>query len=129
MLAPVGLENDYKKLMEEMKTVYNKISAEMPVEAQYAVPRAYFMRWYMKFNLRELYHITELRSTRQGHPAYRKVAQEMKLAVEKVHPALVEYAQVDMNDYALPRLESEKRIDQKLAQLDSAKAEKEGKQS
>jgi thymidylate synthase ThyX len=122
-LESVGIEGDYKKLMEGMKEVYRKISADMPIEAQYCVPRAYRMRWYMKFNLRELYHIAELRSSRQGHPAYRKVAQEMKTELAKVQPIFAEYMQVDMNDYALPRLESEKRIDQKLAQLDREKAE------
>jgi thymidylate synthase ThyX len=90
----------------------------MPIEAQYVVPRSYHMRWYMKMNLREVYHLAELRSTKQGHPDYRKIAQNMKRMIENVHPVLAEFMQVDMNDYALARLDSERRIDRKLAELD-----------
>jgi thymidylate synthase ThyX len=127
-LSDIGIEKDYKKLMEETAEVYKKIAAEMPLEAQYAVPRAYRLRWYMKLNLREVHHLTELRSTKQGHPDYRKVAQNMKREVEKVHPLLTQYMMVDMNDYALPRLDSEKRIDMKLAQLDKEKVDREKKE-
>ncbi|MGD0729327.1 MAG: FAD-dependent thymidylate synthase [Candidatus Micrarchaeaceae archaeon] len=124
-LADIGLDKQYGKLMESMVEVYKKIAEDMPVEAQYAVPRSYRMRWYMKLNMREVHHLTELRSTKQGHRDYRKVAQKMKTEIEKVHPLLTQYMQVDMNEYALPRLESEKRIDQKLAQLKEQESKKE----
>lgn len=121
-LVPLGLDKEYSRLMEEVATVYQEVAKEMPVEAQYLIPRAYHLRWYMKMNLREVYHLTELRSTKQGHPDYRKIAQRMKTLIEQVHPSLVEFMQVDMNDYTLARLDSEKRIDQKLAALDAKKA-------
>lgn len=117
-LAFVNLSKDYAALMDEIAEVHQRMEKEMPVEAQYIVPRSFRMLWYMKMNLREVYHITELRSTKQGHPDYRKVAQDMRNLVASVHPILAEYMQVDMNDYALARLESEKRIDRKLAELD-----------
>lgn len=116
-LALVNLDREYKELMKRAAEVHKQIAVEMPVEAQYAVPRSFYMRWYMKLNLREVYHFTELRSTKQGHIDYRKIAQSMKTQVEQAHPALVRYMQVDMNDYALPRLESEKKIDKKLDEL------------
>ncbi len=117
-LASVNLDKDYAELMERVAEVNKRIAADMPVEAQYVVPRSFNMRWYMKLNLREAYHFTELRSSMQGHILYRRMAQEMKALIEGVHPVLTEYMKVDMNDYALPRLESEKRIDRKLAELD-----------
>ncbi len=76
------------------------------------------MKWYIKMNLREAFHITELRSSKQGPPDYRKVAQQLRNIIFEKHPLLAEYMQVDMNDYALPRIESEKRIDRKLEELD-----------
>ncbi|MFI5412628.1 MAG: FAD-dependent thymidylate synthase [Candidatus Micrarchaeales archaeon] len=127
-LEYVNLDGEYRKLMDHIDKVYKQIAAEMPIEAQYIVPRSFHMMWYMKLNLREVYHLTELRSGKQGHPDYRKIAQNMKKEVEKVHPLLTEFMQVDMNEYALPRIESEKRIDQKLAALDKKIAEKENKQ-
>ena len=39
-------------------------------------------------NAREAMHVVELRSERQGHPSYRRIAQEMYRAIESVHPAV-----------------------------------------
>ncbi len=117
-LAEIGLESDYNEVMKKAKQAYGEISKDFPSEAQYVVPRGFRMRWYMKMNLREAHHLTELRSIKQGHPDYRKIAQQMRNLIAEKHPALVEYMMVDMNEYALPRIESEKRIDQKLAELD-----------
>ena len=117
-LMEMGLSEDFKNLMNEAKSLFSEMEPEMPYEAQYCVPRAFRMRWYMKLNLREIYHLTELRSSKQGHPDYRKLAQEMKRLVAEVHPSLTGNMFVDMNDYALPRLESEKRIDYKLSLLE-----------
>lgn len=117
-LMEMGLSEDFKNLLSEAKSLFSEMEPEMPYEAQYCVPRAFRMRWYMKLNLREIYHLTELRSSKQGHPDYRKLAQEMKRLVAEVHPSLTGNMFVDMNDYALPRLESEKRIDYKLSLLE-----------
>ncbi len=116
-LAAIGLDKEYFALMDEAKKVYSAIALEMPMEAQYAIPRSFRIRYYMKMNLREVYHLTELRSQKQGHPDYRKIAQQMKMLVDQAHPLLTQYMQVDMNEYALARLESEKRIDEKMAKL------------
>jgi thymidylate synthase ThyX len=125
-LEEIGLTNDYQAVMNKAKSAFEEISKDFPSEAQYIVPRGYRMRWYIKMNLREIYHLTELRSSKQGHPDYRKVAQNMRNAVAEKHPALAEYMQVDMNEYALPRMESEKRIDQKLAALDKQQEQRQG---
>ena len=70
----------------------------------------YNIRWYMKMNLRAVYWLTELRSGQQGHPNYRRIAQKMYSAAKNVHPLLMGYATyVDMNEYTLARLESEKK--------------------
>jgi thymidylate synthase ThyX len=117
-LAEIGIEKEYQEVMLKAKTAYEEISKDFPSEAQYTVPRGFRMRWYIKINLREVHHLTELRSSKQGHPDYRKMAQNMRNLVAEKNPALAEYMQVDMNEYALPRIESEKRIDRKLAELD-----------
>ena len=66
----------------------------MPSEAQYVVPFAYKIRWYMKMNLREAVHMCELRTMPQGHPDYRFICQEMWRKIQEVHPALAECGQV-----------------------------------
>ena len=85
------------------------------------VPLAFRLRWYFRVNLREIYHLCELRTTPQGHPDYRWVAQEMFRLVKEVHPRLASYARfVDMGPGdELERRKSERRIDEKLSALDS----------
>ena len=87
-------------------------------EAQYVVPLAYNIRWYMTFNAREAYHMLELRSAMQGHPDYRKVAQLMFKEIEKVHPQLASGMKfMDMKEYKLERLEAEKKLDKKMEEI------------
>ena len=114
-IAKAGFKNDFEACMKEASEAYMKISEEMPHEAQYVVPMAYKVRWHAKLNLREAFHLIELRSTPQGHPAYRKVAQEMFRKIQKAHPVLAEYMKfVDMNDYPLGRIKSEMKKEEKM---------------
>ena len=56
--------------------------------AQYLLPFASRSRFLFKMDFAELEYISRLRSGVKGHFAYRKIAWEMKLALEKVDPAL-----------------------------------------
>ena len=114
-IEEAGFEQQWNEVMQKSAEVYNQISLKFPQEAQYVVPFAYKIRWYNKINLRALGWMAELRSGRQGHPNYRRVAQEMFRRVQDVHPVLAKYSLkfVDMEDYNLARLEAEKRKEQK----------------
>ncbi|MBI2550664.1 FAD-dependent thymidylate synthase [Candidatus Woesearchaeota archaeon] len=116
-IVEAGFGEQFHRCMKKAASVYRKIAAEMPNEAQYVVPLAYHFRYLMQFNLREAYHLIELRSTPQGHPSYRHVVQEMFRQIKAVHPALVHYmkfANLDEFD-ALGRLKSELKKEEKLA--------------
>ncbi|MDO8628122.1 MAG: FAD-dependent thymidylate synthase, partial [Candidatus Diapherotrites archaeon] len=118
-MKEIGAEKVHKDLMQKADTVFNAIAKDFRKEAQYVVPFGYRIRWYFKMNLREVYHFTELRSVPQGHPNYRRIAQKVFLETQKVHPALAEYMKfVDLKEYALERLEAEKKQDKKLQELD-----------
>jgi thymidylate synthase ThyX len=54
-------------------------------------------------NLRELFHLIELRSGRGGHPSYRKIAQQVFGEVERVYPSIARHIRVNTNAYALTR--------------------------
>ncbi len=73
----------------------------------------------MQLNAREAMHLVELRSGTQGHPAYRRVAQQMHRAIAEVagHRALAEAMQfVDHGATDLERLESERRAERRRAE-------------
>jgi len=113
-LTDAGFEAEFKDAMMKADFAFKQIAEKYPIEAQYVVPFAYKIRWYFKLALREVMWLTELRSSEQGHPNYRRVAQKMYTEVKKVHPSLAEYIKfVDMNDYALGRLSAEIKKEKK----------------
>ncbi|MCX8197826.1 MAG: FAD-dependent thymidylate synthase [Candidatus Micrarchaeota archaeon] len=117
-LAGTGLDKLVQEAVAAADEAYSRICQEMPYEAQYVVPLGCRMRWYAKMNLREAYHFCELRSMRQGHPDYRKVAQQMHRLLSKAFPLLASGMKfVDYSEYDFERLEAEKKIDRKLSQL------------
>ena len=54
---------------------WEELEQTRPLEAQYAVPLGFRIRTLWTLNLRELFHVVELRSARQGHASYRRIAQ------------------------------------------------------
>ena len=113
-LERIGVAPQYRAALEQAAELVTDLQRDFPNEAQYAVPFAFRVRWRMKLNLREAYHLIELRSARQGHPAYRQIAQMMFQAISAVHPTLTAGMRfVDHHDYDLERLAAEQRIDQK----------------
>ncbi|MBK9943015.1 MAG: FAD-dependent thymidylate synthase [Kouleothrix sp.] len=114
-LAAYGLAPAYAQALERAAEAAQAIGADLPEQAQYMVPLAFRVRWRITINLRAAYHLAELRSSPQGHPAYRQVAQAIYTHIRAVHPALAEPMRfVDLSDYALERLDAERRLDARL---------------
>jgi thymidylate synthase ThyX len=90
--------------MEQAADAYNRIAEESPLEAPYVLPLAYRIRVLFSWNLHELYHFIQLCSAKQGHFSYRRIAQQVYAEIERIHPALACYIQVDQADYQLGRL-------------------------
>jgi thymidylate synthase ThyX len=101
----------YEQAMERAALLYDRLAREMPEEAQYVVPFGFRIRYNLRLNLREAYHLIELRSAPQGHPDYRHTVQAMFRAIQAVHPILVEPMKfVDLTpDVPLGRLRAEMR--------------------
>lgn len=115
-----GLGGQFEAALDRAQAAHRLLSGTLgEVAAQYAVPLAFRVRWYFRANLREVYHLCELRTAPQGHPDYRWIAQEMFRRVQEVHPRLAAYARfVDMSPGdELERRQSERRLDVKLAKL------------
>ncbi len=109
------MEKEYCAALDRAKKVYDKIAAELPEEAQYAVPMAYNVHWYFHVNLRSLQWLCELRSSPAGHPTYRYIAQELAKQVIAVFPQFERFFKfVDYEGYELGRLGQEIRIVEKM---------------
>lgn len=125
-ISELGLGPRFEAVVEAAAEAHRRLQADLgPALAQYVVPLAFHVRWYFRANLREVYHLCELRTTPQGHPDYRWVAQEMFRRVSEVHPQLARYARfVDLGPGdELERRQSERRIDDKLDALNPKKSE------
>jgi hypothetical protein len=76
------------------------------------------MRYVIQMNAREAMHLCELRSSPQGHPSYRRIAQSMHRLIEQRagHRAIAAAMRyVDHGDYALERLDAERAAEARRA--------------
>ena len=88
------------------------MAAGLDDAAPYAVAMAYRVRFFMHMNAREAMHLIELRTTPQGHPAYRRVCQQMHrlIAEQAGHRAIADAMTfVDHSTGEEGRLEAERR--------------------
>ncbi len=111
-VASAGLGERYDSRMRELAALYRALEPRYPAQAPYAVSMAHRMRFAITLNARELMHLVELRSTPQGHPTYRTVAQQMhRLVAEQAgHRGLAEAMRfVVHDDVDLGRLVAEQR--------------------
>ncbi|MCL1595740.1 MAG: FAD-dependent thymidylate synthase [Actinomycetia bacterium] len=117
----IGAESAWRTAMDRMAVLHDELAVSAtPNVAQYVVPFAYRVRFYMNFNAREAFHMLELRTQRGGHPDYRAVCQEMHRQIRDVagHRRIADAMTfIDPNDYALGRLETERRAAGKRAAL------------
>jgi thymidylate synthase ThyX len=105
----------FDEAMERSAALHDALLDGFEDQAPYAVALAYRIRFNMQFNAREAMHLLELRTTPQGHPAYRSVAQEMHILIaEKAgHRAIAEMMRhVDHSaEPGLERLDGERRAE------------------
>jgi thymidylate synthase ThyX len=116
-ISEAGALGDWNRVMERSAALYDSIiDAGLSAAAPYAVSMAYRVRFYMDMNAREAMHVLELRSAPQGHPAYRRVCQQMHtlIAERAGHRAIADAMQfVDHSEVELERLSSERMLERK----------------
>ena len=104
-LEDAGVADSYREGLERSSAEYERIAAAgRPELAPYALCLGYRIRYVLDMNAREAMHLIELRSGREGHPAYRAVAHALHAEIAAVHPAVA--AAMDFVDRDTePRLE------------------------
>lgn len=84
--------DEYCETMEATRALYNDWlfyhGDVSPLYLQYMVPMGFKMRWFWEVNLRELFHILELRSAPEGHPTYRRICKRIHELLAERYPFL-----------------------------------------
>ncbi|MBO0893769.1 MAG: FAD-dependent thymidylate synthase [Acidimicrobiales bacterium] len=111
-LEEAGLADPATESLERSAELHQALLSPFPAQAPYAVALAYRIRYVIELNAREALHLIELRSSPQGHPSYRRVAQEMhRLIAEQAGHRRVASIMgfADHDEDGLGRLEAEQR--------------------
>ena len=118
-IGEAGARDDWTRVMDRSAELHEAIvDAGLEAVAPYAVSMAYRVRFYMEMNAREAMHLIELRTAPQGHPAYRRVCQQMHalIAERAGHRAVAAAMQfVDHSEVELERLNAERALERKRA--------------
>ena len=108
-----GVGARFEESMARSADLYEALAKPFPRQAGYAVAMAYRVRYVMQFNAREAMHLIELRSSPQGHPAYRDVVQRMFRAIrdQAGHVAVAEMLRyADLSAGEDGRMAAEQRV-------------------
>ena len=119
LVGEAGLAGGYADAIARAEELYHALRPQFPEQATYAVALAHRIRYVMQCNAREAMHLIELRSGAQGHPAYRRVAQQMHRAIAEQagHRALADTMSfVDHGATDLERLDSERKAERRRAE-------------
>lgn len=114
IIQQAGLAEPYVESLERSAALAAALTVRFSNQAAYAVPLAYKIRYVLQMSAREAMHLLELRSAPQGHPTYRRIAQEMHRQIAEVagHRLIAASMKfVDHTDVGLGRLEAEERAE------------------
>ncbi|MDQ3384414.1 MAG: FAD-dependent thymidylate synthase [Actinomycetota bacterium] len=115
-VVEAGCAGRFEEAMDRSGALHDALAERFPAQAGYAVSLAYRVRYAMQVNAREAMHMLELRTTPQGHPAYRRVCQQMHrlIAEQAGHRAIAGMMGfVDHGETELERLEGERRAERR----------------
>jgi len=122
-MVEAGGGADWRDVMERSASLHERlVAAGLPDAAQYAVSMAYRVRFIMDMNAREAMHVIELRTAPAGHPAYRRVCQQMHRLIAGVaghHAIAAAMSFVDHSAVELERLQEERRLEAKRLSRES----------
>jgi len=114
-VVDAGGDADWRAVMDQSAELHDALAdAGLRDIAPYAVAMAYRVRFVMDMNAREAMHVIELRTAPAGHPAYRRVCQQMHTLIDRVagHRAIAASMRfADHTVVELERLQEERRLE------------------
>jgi thymidylate synthase ThyX len=90
-LEEAGRRAEYDAAMRAAAEAYHTVAPDFPEEASYLVPNGFNRRVLMTLNLREAFHLCELRGAPGAHFSVRRTAGQIYEAIARVHPTLARY--------------------------------------
>jgi thymidylate synthase ThyX len=90
-IEAAGCAADYHAAMQAARAAYETLAADFPEEASYLAPNGFNRRVLLTLNLREAFHLCELRTAPNAHFSVRQTAAQMYAAIQRVHPLLARY--------------------------------------
>jgi len=94
LIVEAGLEPAYDAAMQVAAETYRSLAAWNANVASYIVPNAFNRRLLMTFNLREAYHLIELRAAPHAHFAMRRMAVRLAEEIRRASPLLAAWLRV-----------------------------------
>jgi len=104
LLADAGILPRYRAAMESAAETFEALAAFNPAVASYIVPNGFYRRVLFTLNLREAYHLCELRAAPNAHFAMRLLARRVAEAIQRVHPRLARFLRLP-EDETIQQLE------------------------
>ena len=97
LIADAGFEDTYCESMEKAANAYRSLADENLYAASYIVPNGFNRRVLCTLNLREVFHLCELRARPNAHFSMRRIALLVAEKVRQVHPLLAGFLRMPQN--------------------------------
>jgi thymidylate synthase ThyX len=91
LFREAGFEQEYREVMDAAGNAYEEISEWNADVAAYLVPNGYNRRALITLNLREVFHLCELRARSNAHFSIRRMALLVAESIQQAHPRLARY--------------------------------------
>ncbi|OGB87817.1 hypothetical protein A3J44_00040 [candidate division WOR-1 bacterium RIFCSPHIGHO2_02_FULL_45_12] len=85
-ITKAGLDKKFKCIVNITNKTFEKISKKNPLAAQYVLTNAHRKRVLIKFNARELYHISRLREDKHAQWDIQRISAQMTAQAKKIMP-------------------------------------------
>lgn len=90
-IEAAGFAAEYHAAMQAARAAYETLAADFPDEAAYLAPNGFYRRVLLTLNLRQAFHLCELRTAPNAHFSVRRTAAQLYAAIQRVHPLLARY--------------------------------------
>jgi thymidylate synthase ThyX len=90
-MEQAGVASRFEDAIQGSKREFERLVGEnLGWAAPYALCMAFRIRYVLDMTAREALHVIELRSGKQGHTSYRRIAQDMHALISATHPSVGE---------------------------------------